>query len=444
MFKSILSGSFGFNEAEAALVPMHRRGVDSSWLVKRAASHLFDFSKYASDDKETLIHLLALGDGETTGANRNGDYFSRNVNQTRHNTFLKAGYFHNHENKDKSKALGRVVASAHNGPMGRVELIVALDNNKCAKDLAELEKNGSFPVSMSCLVSHDICSICDNKAKTRKDYCKHASDMLGSILDDGRQVYVANPDPDFFDISKVWRPADRVAYTIRRLDKAASAGKVISGAELAETFAISAALYPTPISSVVYLKAPVMEKISKALDLAGYCSALHGLDATDNELEMLKACDDKDSLFDRLHKAGICLSLGDFVEIAGLGKKADVKTSAIRKKIVAYLKNKDSKVMNNGSYDGKSKDIPTPKLASAIDSLAARCSLYRVDLGKAIVTPAPVQQVVKSASALDEYKADSVAAEYAAYLVSFATSASRTNNSRSEFVQNLTSLRALA
>jgi hypothetical protein len=53
---------------------------------------------------------------------------------------------------------------------------------------------------------------------------------MGKILDDGRIVGVDNPNSTFFDISRVIRPADRVAYTL----KTASANGFVGGAALAE------------------------------------------------------------------------------------------------------------------------------------------------------------------------------------------------------------------
>lgn len=75
--------------------------------------------------------------------------------------------------------------------------------------------------SHNCRVAHDICSGCGNKARSRAEYCgpEHCKyggcrDNLAKTFDDGHTLYVDNPDPAFFDISKVFRPADRIAYTL--------------------------------------------------------------------------------------------------------------------------------------------------------------------------------------------------------------------------------------
>jgi len=87
-------------------------------------------------------------------------------------------------------------------------------------------------VSHNCTVPEDFCSICNNAAKSRKDYCVHLKQAMNAIFEDGRQVYAINKQPTFFDLSKVNRGADRIAYSLR---KVASDGVVVkSGAEAAE------------------------------------------------------------------------------------------------------------------------------------------------------------------------------------------------------------------
>jgi len=93
----------------------------------------------------------------------------------------------------------------------------------------------------NCRVSHDVCSSCGNKAKSRADYCgpemcKHGGcrDNLAKTFDDGHTLSVDNPDPTFFDISKVFRPADRIAYTLGMAKVAADYETMMKNA--AETY----------------------------------------------------------------------------------------------------------------------------------------------------------------------------------------------------------------
>ena len=447
MIKSVLSGSFAFDDSVAAIVPLHRTGVDFGWMDKRAAAQVFDFGRFSPRRGESLIHLLALGDGETVGANRNGDFFPKEANEKYHHTFMKAHYFHDHNNDDPNKSFGRVVAAAYNPPMGRVELIVGLDNEKCAADLAELEKKGEFPVSMSCRVPYDTCMVCGNKAKSRKEYCKHASIMMGRILDNGKMACVSNEHPDFFDISKVWRGADRVAFTFRKLEKAASDGRILSGAEIAEVLGVADVAMPVMRSAFSDEKAYLIEDMSKVAssDLIGFRSALQTGKIADEDLQILKSCSYKGPLFANLHSSGVCLPLDAFLEVANIEKKASLVD--IRQSLFDLFSGKScrtARVCANGSYDGTSGEIPT-KVASVIHGLVENYCLFpEVAYGRVIQKSASVgtaSGVEKSASA-PSTEAELIADEYGAYLVSFAKVASEHCYGHGAFVKNLTALRA--
>lgn len=69
----------------------------------------------------------------------------------------------------------------------------------------------------NCRIPFDVCSVCSNKARTKREYCSHIKNQLLEILPDGRQVYMINPDPTFFDISYVLRPADKTARMISKV-----------------------------------------------------------------------------------------------------------------------------------------------------------------------------------------------------------------------------------
>ena len=189
-------------------------------------------------DGKTYILVLALGASEWYGPNRNGDGFREEELIRRHKTFeTDAHVFRSHVNKDPAKSFGKVVKSFYNNDMHRVELVLEIDNEK-APDIVEKINNGEqVAVSMGCRIKHDVCSICGNKAPKRDDYCDHAKFQLNDILPDGRLVYVDNPDPTFFDISVVWRPADRTGYMLKKVADYQHREFVGSSAELAEKIA---------------------------------------------------------------------------------------------------------------------------------------------------------------------------------------------------------------
>ena len=93
--------------------------------------------------------------------------------------------------------------------------------------------DGDFPaVSMGCRIKHDVCSICGNEAPTRAQYCDHAKFAMNQVLPDGKKIYVHNPSPNFFDISRVCSVPQTARGT--RLKKVAHVYELRSSAELGE------------------------------------------------------------------------------------------------------------------------------------------------------------------------------------------------------------------
>lgn len=91
------------------------------------------------------------------------------------------------------------------------------------------------------------CSGCGNKARSRAEYCTAPEEggscerggvknNMTKVCEDGHVLHVLNPDPKFFDISYVPRPADRIAYAFGKL----ASGRVPGGAELAEELGVTA------------------------------------------------------------------------------------------------------------------------------------------------------------------------------------------------------------
>jgi len=252
MVKIVSPCGWDFDGPVVSLVKVASRGLrghDRDLFIKRAygSANVFlpylDSVKFAADEEP--VHLIALGASEAYGANRNGDGFKEATCKACHDTFVKfARFYRNHKNKDTAISYGHVKLSAYNPVMRRVELLVALNKEKSAvdrnggfvadKELEKLAKGQDIPVSMACRVPYDICSECGNKARTRDEYCKAASCPGGGCSEnltklvkkgsDVRHVHVDNPTPHWFDISAVFRPADRIAYGSRAdwLQKAAA------------------------------------------------------------------------------------------------------------------------------------------------------------------------------------------------------------------------------
>lgn len=160
---------------------------------------------------QTYLMVVALGAGEYWGANRNGDYFKEADLLNTHKRFLKGHIFLQHNNKDPKDKIGDILASGYNTRMHRVELIISIHKELAPEIYARVQAGDLLEVSMGTRVAYDICSICGNRASKRSEYCDHLKYHMGEILDDGRQVYAINPNPDFFDCSVVRIGADPTA-----------------------------------------------------------------------------------------------------------------------------------------------------------------------------------------------------------------------------------------
>lgn len=95
-----------------------------------------------------------------------------------------------------------------------------------------VEEDESYTVSdlgyivHNCKVAYDVCSICGNKARKASDYCDHIRREKRKVYEDGKQAYMINYNPTFFDISIVRRRADKIAYVLSKV--ASESGQSIS------------------------------------------------------------------------------------------------------------------------------------------------------------------------------------------------------------------------
>jgi hypothetical protein len=235
--KLFTTDSYDHGQPASTLVRQYSAGTDSEWLRKHASSVdnvlLEEIKKLKPQKGKSVIHLIALSNEERNGPNRNMDGFSRKDNVTAHTQFRTQGHaFADHKNSDPNKSIGKVAATAHNDLMDRVELLVELDHKKMPDRYRQaLEEGKDLAWSMGSLQKYDTCSHCGHKAPTSKDHCLHIKTALGEVLEDGTQIYMKNPNPSYFDISVVGKPADRIGYS---LQKVAYGNGIVGGHELAE------------------------------------------------------------------------------------------------------------------------------------------------------------------------------------------------------------------
>lgn len=436
-----------------------------------AGAHIFenqlDRVKFAKD--EIPVHLIALGASEAWGPNRNGDAFTEATLKQAHDTFVKhAFWFRNHKNKkaENHPHYGIVKASAYNPQMRRVELLVGLPATKQAADLLgcngpadrEVEKlaaGDDIAVSMACRVPYDVCSGCGNKARTREEYCKAASCKYGGCYDnltrlvktagDVHLLHVRNDRPIFFDISNVFRPADRTAYA-GRADwvKAAHDGFFgTDGAKLAEDLGVKA-----PLS--VILAQDAMPAGEWRPYLAAQIKLAHGLAALDQrpdtfdaavkrafaadvqpdvDLDALELTGDRPekvaAALGALADRAIILPLRDFSRMTKRAEHADAAAACMRG---VYLR-----MIEDGSLERRlsaNPYAPAEKLASAKQRTAAARMVSRYSLAKEAVdarcrlsavrglgVPASRSAAWDEKKAHDSSVAEELARDYACYKV---------------------------
>lgn len=358
-----LEDHFKTGELTVQLVLPTRRGVPDVSRVTKHASEALDYIKnVVPEPGMTNLLLLAMGAEETYGPNRNGDGFSEfpvpargketaargerwfiapGQELTKHYKSFEtnpAHAFKHHQNKDPAKASGYVKKAFWNPRMHRVELLTLVDNEKDAEWIERVEA-GEYPaVSMGCRIKYDVCSRCGNQAPTRADYCKHAQ-LMNHVEPDGAKNFVYNPDPDFFDISRVFRPADRIGYTLKKVadvyevrlsaDLGAEAewasAKIAAAKKLSEMDKVirgepvaTSTLSPDERSLVVKFRDHAGAKLAAAPSIPS--DLLHGRGLR----EIVSAAD----------RAGIVLKDAEFAEAAVsqlLGRPADLSPRLVQK-----------------------------------------------------------------------------------------------------------------
>jgi hypothetical protein len=346
---------FAGSEKIARLVDVHSRGVDSTWMKKSAAVLTKELKAIRPEPGHTFIHAISMGCQEAYGPNRNGDGFneksarfefpepekggpkSRMLDgglKQNHGTFTKyAKVYKDHVNKDPNNSAGDIVAEAYNPEMRRGELIIRVPNDKWGPELEKAARGEDIPFSMSCKVPYDTCSICGHQAPNRDKYCDHLKNEMTTVKSAGHTVFAINDRPCFFDFSGVFRPADRIAYGLR---KVASVGvepqEFIPSTQLAEHWGISAPRSvlldgsPRPVQEkfAAMERLAAMEKqieatgnaISPEVDVATTCESV----PTDT-LDQLRSCDLND-VMGALSTARISLPVKDFFRLI-LGNKYD-------------------------------------------------------------------------------------------------------------------------
>ena len=186
-------------------------------------------------------HSYVIGQVAVHNSNKNGDYFNEwsllgdtippDVQEFirdkglpipaewGYKTFERYAYpYKHHDNDDPAKSCGeRVCCADYNHKMHRVELIVFIRGDKAPDVIRKIDAGDPVAFSMGARLPFDVCSICRKPARRKDEYCDHLKSMLNYVFPDGRKVFAYNYFPRFFDISIVTVPADRSAYSLKKV-----------------------------------------------------------------------------------------------------------------------------------------------------------------------------------------------------------------------------------
>lgn len=336
MVKSVLNTAYDFGQPLANIIAVASRGLDRSYLKAASVSQVFQDIEIVPDDKKAVIHLIAMGAAPYFPCNKNGDLFydhNRSVDlkvggnyevekglEETHDTFVShAKVYKEHFNTKDDKVYGDVLGSHYNKSQNRVELLISIPVDEWADELKNLERGNDVGFSMSTRVPYDVCSICGNKATKRKEYCDHLRYQLGQVDSDGFLVGAINDHTDFFDISGVRNPADRIAFGLLKVANLAdTSGRVIGGAELSELLGVQQTPQLYWKTSSVLRKLADIEKQIEATASADdpVNSAVVVGDLPDNCLKQIKASSaSTPQILGALSSAKVVLSLKDFLKV---------------------------------------------------------------------------------------------------------------------------------
>jgi hypothetical protein len=362
---------------------------------------------------QTDALVIALGAYEGTGANRNGDIFKEAECLKNYKTFIKSGskskdgkydgraLNRHHKNKPEDPKYGNIKAATYNDKMKRIELVIGLDNDKCAEEIQKLAEGKQINVSMAAKVAYDKCTWCGHEAKTDNHRCKHIPNSLGEINKKGEMCSMDNINPQWFELSIVGRPADRIGMSL----------KLASDSAHIKTAADYKSLYPgfvAPYDGEDYLKISkyAQEKRSLVKKLAALEKHIEGVvsgspkDSKDKFIAEQKGKlnhseDISESAMDELRKYepakllkaladnGIVFSPKDFVKYLfgskALGKSTEDMFSKMKKHLPSMfsdLEEDGDRVVNEEKYEPSHSDILPQGLMKMIRGLFENHSLF--------------------------------------------------------------------
>jgi len=185
--KLVFPDSFDFGMPTCSLVPFHSRGIDDTWLHKRAAMFDGELDDFERKKGHQYMHIISVGAWNRYGPNNNADAFikeamshtcprpkdpsRKTINLTgglveyHDKTFMANGkVYKDHNNKHKDGAAsGYIVKAAYNHAMDRGELIVGVDEKLWRKELQKVANDEAIYFSMGCFTTGTLITLAGGK-----------------------------------------------------------------------------------------------------------------------------------------------------------------------------------------------------------------------------------------------------------------------------------------
>lgn len=159
-----------------------------------------------ASDEYLYVVARAISALEEWGANDNGDGFEWKELLKAYPTFIRGGVYLDHDNEDKSKAIGIIVDAYPNFDEKAIDVLMAISRKKAPEVCKGIEEGVITDVSMGVIVGQAICSICGNVATSEDEYCDHvkhhkAEKIVVEGSGEEKLVYEINRDLTFFEVS---------------------------------------------------------------------------------------------------------------------------------------------------------------------------------------------------------------------------------------------------
>ena len=462
MKKSFLPESFNFDVQPVEIIGLGSKGLDKTAMVKRASAFDDVIDKLEKKANRTYLHVITTGAYEQYGPNMNGDGWNGEsfelkfphpenmskkamvldggLSKYHDDTYMKDGaVYQEHQTKTAGvDPSGEVVAARYNPMMKRGELIIAVDTEKWAPRLQKKAKGENIYLSIGASVPHDICTICGRQAKTASEHCSHFKMHRGEVYDCGVRSCVMNDRPDFYDISGVNVPADKIAFVLQEVGHGDKLTKTSSLHDIMQQATQAVGVRPPMVltkAAMILGKLARMEKQIEGIvegDKKPDNEAFDHDDDAEKDFELEVQNYPADEVIDGANRKGILLTPGMLFKL--LGKECSDPDNALKDcddescgDLSCMMRElEDDEDVNDELLDGSFDQHPPVdlNLDSILEKFVPMFGMTDPAVNTRVIhitiVGAPKHGTVDKKASLNKFAQEALRRTYARYLISFA------------------------